>query len=108
MSPYANYKKGAIVGAYEYPLRSAPGKTANQVQAECLFAALEDAGLSIGDVDGLCATRAIVGAYEYPLRSPAALDAAHRLRRIPGTPPHLHGLNRRRRVELRALPAARP
>ncbi len=57
MSPYANYKKGAIVGAYEYPLRSAPGKTANQVQAECLFAALEDAGLGIGDVDGLCATR---------------------------------------------------
>jgi acetyl-CoA C-acetyltransferase len=34
-----------------------PGKTANQVQAEGLLAALDDAGLSLADVDGLCCTR---------------------------------------------------
>lgn len=57
MSPSSLYKKAAIVGAYEHPLRSMPGKTANQVQAECLLAALADAGLTLQDVDGLCCTR---------------------------------------------------
>ncbi len=57
MSPSPLYKQGAIVGAYEHPLRSMPGKTANQVQADCLLAALDDAGLSLKDVDGLCSTR---------------------------------------------------
>jgi len=54
-NPY--YKKGAIVGAYEHPSRSMPGKTAMQLQAECLVAALDDAGLTLQDLDGLCATR---------------------------------------------------
>ncbi|MBI3743459.1 MAG: thiolase domain-containing protein, partial [Chloroflexi bacterium] len=49
MSPSSLYKKAAIVGAYEYPLRSAPGKTAIQVQAECVFKALDEAGLTIKD-----------------------------------------------------------
>ena len=57
MSPFPLYKQGAIVGAYEYPKRSEPDKTANQVQAECLMEALDEAGLSLKDVDGLCSTR---------------------------------------------------
>jgi acetyl-CoA C-acetyltransferase len=42
----------AIVGAYEHPRRWAPDKTAYQIAAESARAALEDAGLTIKDVDG--------------------------------------------------------
>ena len=45
-------KKAAIVGAYEYPLRRAPGVSEYQIQAECARKALDEAGLSIKDVDG--------------------------------------------------------
>ncbi|SPB13772.1 putative thiolase [Caballeronia novacaledonica] len=41
-----------IVGAYEHPVRKAPDKTVPQLHAECAKGALDDAGLSIGDVDG--------------------------------------------------------
>ena len=57
MSPSSLYKQGAIVGAYEYPSRSMSDKTAVQVQAECLVKALDEAGLSLKDMDGLCSTR---------------------------------------------------
>ena len=43
----------AIVGAYEHPARFAPDKTAYQLHAESARGALEDAGLTIADVDGL-------------------------------------------------------
>jgi acetyl-CoA C-acetyltransferase len=43
----------AIVGAYEHPTRFAPDKTAYQLHAESARGALEDAGLTIRDVDGL-------------------------------------------------------
>jgi acetyl-CoA C-acetyltransferase len=43
----------AVVGAWEHPTRYAPDKTAFQLHAESARGALEDAGLSIGDVDGL-------------------------------------------------------
>lgn len=42
----------AVVGAYEHPRRWAPDKTAYQIAAESARGALEDAGLTIKDVDG--------------------------------------------------------
>ncbi|MDB5819563.1 MAG: acetyl-CoA acetyltransferase [Rhizobacter sp.] len=41
-----------IVGAYEHPTRKAPDKTVAQLHAECARGALEDAGLTLADVDG--------------------------------------------------------
>jgi len=46
-------RDAAIVGIYEYPRRKAPGVSALQIKAECAAKALEDAGLSWQDVDGL-------------------------------------------------------
>jgi len=43
----------AIAGIHEYPLRVAPGVSAMQIKAASLRAALEDAGLSWSDIDGL-------------------------------------------------------
>ena len=42
----------AVVGAYEHPRRWAPDKTAFQIAAESARGALEDAGLTIKDIDG--------------------------------------------------------
>ena len=44
--------KAYIVGAYEHPTRKAPDKTVAQLHAESAKGALEDAGLSLQDVDG--------------------------------------------------------
>lgn len=46
-------RQAAIAGIHEYPLRVAPGVSAMQIKAASLRAALEDAGLSWSDVDGL-------------------------------------------------------
>ena len=46
-------KAAAIVGAYEHPTRYAADKSALQIQGECAIKALEDAGLTKKDVDGL-------------------------------------------------------
>ncbi len=46
-------KAAAIVGVHEHPTRYAPDKSELQVQGESVIKALEDAGLSKGDVDGL-------------------------------------------------------
>ena len=43
----------AIVGAYEYPLRVAPGVSDIQIQAASIQGALADAGLSWKDVDAI-------------------------------------------------------
>lgn len=51
--------KAYIVGAYEHPTRKAPDKSVAQLHAECARGALEDAGLSLSDVDGyFCAADA--------------------------------------------------
>ena len=42
----------AIVGAYEHPARKTPGLHPFQIQADCVLRALEDAGLTLDDVDG--------------------------------------------------------
>src|SRR4030042_3389687 len=44
-------RKVVIAGINEYPLRRAPGVSAQQIQLECAKGALEDAGLSKDDVD---------------------------------------------------------
>jgi acetyl-CoA C-acetyltransferase len=44
--------KAYIVGAYEHPIRKAPDKTVAQLHAECAKGALNDAGLTLADVDG--------------------------------------------------------
>jgi acetyl-CoA C-acetyltransferase len=41
-----------IAGAYEHPTRKAPDKTVAQLHAECARGALQDAGLTLADVDG--------------------------------------------------------
>ncbi|MBI2963377.1 MAG: hypothetical protein HYY35_06430 [Deltaproteobacteria bacterium] len=46
--------KTAVVGAYEHPTRYAPHLTPHRIMAESARGALEDAGLAIADVDGLC------------------------------------------------------
>ena len=44
--------KAYIAGAYEHPTRHAPDKSLAQLHAEVAAGALEDAGLSLADVDG--------------------------------------------------------
>jgi acetyl-CoA C-acetyltransferase len=46
-------RDAAIVGIYEYPLRVAPGVSPLQIKAESASRALEDAGLTWADVDGV-------------------------------------------------------
>ncbi|WP_285411436.1 thiolase domain-containing protein [Variovorax sp. efr-133-TYG-130] len=46
------HRAAAIAGAFEHPLRKAPDKTTAQLHAECARGALQDAGLSLSDVDG--------------------------------------------------------
>ena len=49
-----DFRRGAaIVGVYEHPTRYAPDKSELQIQGECAIKALEDAGLTKKDVDGL-------------------------------------------------------
>jgi acetyl-CoA C-acetyltransferase len=43
--------KAYVVGVWEHPLRDIPHLSTAQVHAECARGALEDAGLSFGDVD---------------------------------------------------------
>ena len=50
--PGGIWGKTAVVGAYEHPTRFAPDKTAFQLHAESARGALEDAGLTVQDVDG--------------------------------------------------------
>src|SRR6266540_4069871 len=44
--------KAYIAGIYEHPTRHAPDKSTPQLHAEVARGALEDAGLSLRDVDG--------------------------------------------------------
>ncbi len=52
-------RQACIAGAFEHPTRKAPDKTVAQLHAECARGALEDAGLTLQDVDGyFCASDA--------------------------------------------------
>lgn len=48
--------KACIVGAFESPRRKAPGIHPYQIHAEVIAGALEDAGLTLDDVDGFATT----------------------------------------------------
>src|SRR2546422_3759331 len=48
--------KAAVVGVYEHPTRFAPDKSVFQIMAESARGALDDAGLTMRDVDGLFTT----------------------------------------------------
>ncbi len=52
----------AIAGVYEHPTRWAPDKTEFQIMAESAKGALDDAGLTINDVDGLFGASMTMGA----------------------------------------------
>jgi acetyl-CoA acetyltransferase len=51
----------AVVGAYESPRRKAPGVHPFEIHAECVKGALDDAGLTLADVDGFCAAAGDAG-----------------------------------------------
>lgn len=51
----------AIVGVHESPRRSAPGIHPWALQAECIRAALHDAGLTAADVDGFATATGLAG-----------------------------------------------
>lgn len=53
--------KVAVVGAYESPMRRSNGVHPFAVQQEVIKGALDDAGLTIDDVDGLCTTTGDLG-----------------------------------------------
>lgn len=71
--------KAAVVGVYEHPLRWAPHKTQYQLMAESARGALEDAGLTIKDVDGLFTTNVggmgIISLAEHLNLNPDYLDS---------------------------------
>ena len=73
----------AIAGVYEHPTRWAPDKTEFQIMAESAKGALDDAGLTIGDVDALFAASmtmsgmGIVDLAEYLDLKPDYLDGTN-------------------------------
>src|SRR5207249_5996435 len=54
--------RAAIAGVYEHPTRWAPERTEFQIMAECARGALDDAGLTLADVDGLLGASMSMGA----------------------------------------------
>ena len=73
----------AIAGVYEHPSRFSPDKTEFQIMAECAKGALDEAGLSIGDVDALFGASmtmgmmGIVDLAEYLNLKPTYLDGTN-------------------------------
>ncbi len=73
----------AIAGVYEHPSRFSPDKTEFQIMAESAKGALDDAGLTIDDVDGLFAASmsmgmmGIVDLAEYLNLKPTYLDGTN-------------------------------
>lgn len=47
-------RKAVIAGAFESPLRKAPGIHPFALHYECVMGALDDAGIELSEVDGLC------------------------------------------------------
>jgi acetyl-CoA C-acetyltransferase len=75
--------KTALVGVYEHPTRFAPDKSMFQIMAESIRGALDDAGLSIKDVDGISAAgigmgaMGIVGFCDYMNFTPNFIDGTN-------------------------------
>ena len=75
-------RKAAVVGVYEHPTRFAPDKTVYQIIAESLKGALDDAGLTIKDVDGVCAAgigggMGMIGLCDYLNLTPNFVDGTN-------------------------------
>src|SRR5271166_2715231 len=74
-------RKAAVVGAYEHPTRFAPDKTVYQIMAESMRGALDDAGLTVKDVDGICTAgigmsgMGIIGLCDYLNLTPNFVDS---------------------------------
>src|ERR1700676_4594835 len=74
-------RKTAVAGVYEHPTRFAPDKSLFQIMAESVRGALDDAGLTIKDVNGLCTTgigmsgMGIVGFSDYLNLTPNFVDS---------------------------------
>src|ERR1700683_5842293 len=74
-------RKAAVAGVFEHPTRFAPDKSMFQIMAESVRGALEDAGLTIKDVDGVCTTgigmsgMGIVGFCDYMNLTPNFVDS---------------------------------
>jgi acetyl-CoA C-acetyltransferase len=75
--------KTALVGVYEHPARYAPDKTMFQIMAESIRGALDDAGLTIKDVDGISTAgigmgaMGIVGFCDYMNLTPNFMDGTN-------------------------------
>ncbi len=75
-------RKAAVVGVYEHPTRFAPDKTVYQIMAESLKGALDDAGLTIKDVDGICSAgigggMGMIGLCDYLNLTPNFVDGTN-------------------------------
>src|SRR5271170_8093263 len=76
-------RKTALAGVYEHPTRFAPDKSMYQIMAESIRGGLDDAGLTIKDVDGLCTAgmgmgaMGIVGFCDYMNLTPNFLDGTN-------------------------------
>ena len=74
-------RKTAVAGVFEHPTRFAPDKSLFQIMAESVRGALDDAGLTIKDVNGLCTTgigmsgMGIVGFCDYLNLTPNFVDS---------------------------------
>ena len=74
-------RKACAAGVYEHPTRFAPNKTMYQIMAESIRGALDDAGLTIKDVDGLCTAgigmggMGIIGFCDYMNLTPNFVDS---------------------------------
>src|SRR5271155_5961255 len=74
-------RKTAVAGVFEHPTRFAPDKSLFQIMAESVRGALDDAGLTIKDVNGLCTTgigmsgMGIVGFCDYLNLTPNYVDS---------------------------------
>ena len=74
-------RKTAVAGVFEHPTRFAPDKSLFQIMAESVRGALDDAGLTIKDVNGLCTTgigmsgMGIIGFCDYLNLTPNFVDS---------------------------------
>src|SRR5689334_9204061 len=76
-------RKTAVVGVYEHPSRFAPDKSMYQIMAESIRGAVDDAGLHIKDVDGICTAgmgmgaMGVVGFCDYMNLTPNFMDSTN-------------------------------
>jgi acetyl-CoA C-acetyltransferase len=69
--------KAYIVGAYEHPLRKAPDKSVAQLHAEVAKGALDDAGLTKGDIDAYFCAGDAPGANVWSMANYMGLKLRH-------------------------------